>query len=210
MMFDLDKRFAEHVPTCLVSNEQIEAWRYAKGGSSIYGFEIVTSRFGIAVYGDIGSLTFTVGKKSYGIPFLAGDDVSYYIHSKLARHCQEEELDHENIRDVAVRHVCECWLGLDEFSDEIEESIKLPLDEIIGRVEQLAHTIDSGRVLAWLDDIRTEFDTCQEAMDWLQRIGIDEPWEHGIMRPTRSLMIQLEIVNYAAKKIIAARSGDQS
>lgn len=60
----------------------VEVWRCKAESTTAYAFDIMMTRFGIAVVGDIGDLTFSVGL-GYGISFLAGDDVTYYLHTKL-------------------------------------------------------------------------------------------------------------------------------
>ncbi|MCE6982871.1 hypothetical protein EI534_37090, partial [Pseudomonas frederiksbergensis] len=70
-----------------------------------YAFDILITRFGIAIVGDIDGLTFSVGL-SYGIEFLAGNDIGYYIHSKLEGHCREREFDEDAFRAALVTGVC--------------------------------------------------------------------------------------------------------
>lgn len=89
---DVAKTLKRHVATELVRNDHIEAWRFAQPGSSAYAFDIAITRFGIAVFGDIDALTFKVGA-SYGLAFLAGNDIDYYVHSKLEHHNRVDVLD---------------------------------------------------------------------------------------------------------------------
>jgi len=94
-----------HVFTKLVSNQDIVAWRCKRPNSSCYAFDILITHYGISVVGDIDNLTFRVGS-SYGMEFLAGRDVEYYIHSKLDHHCKERDLNHDRVREFCLMH----WL----------------------------------------------------------------------------------------------------
>ena len=78
-----------------------EIWQCTdKSGSSYYGFDICISRFGIAVHGDISSLSFVVGAH-YGMKFLARNDVGYYMHSKLETEFREKrEVIPEMIKEM--------------------------------------------------------------------------------------------------------------
>lgn len=65
--------------TVLADTEQLKAWRCKAPGTTCYASDILITRFGIVIAGDINGLTFSVGL-SCGTEFLAGDDISYYIH----------------------------------------------------------------------------------------------------------------------------------
>lgn len=85
--------------TCLARGVGVEVWDCRRPGTSVYAFTISVAPRGIAVVGDIGALTFGVGS-AFGLPFLAGDDVAYYIHSKLSHEVRDGsvELDTEAFR----------------------------------------------------------------------------------------------------------------
>ncbi|WP_226342927.1 MULTISPECIES: hypothetical protein [Pseudomonas] len=76
------EKLKDHQYTCLVKQSDVEVWRCKAERTTAYAFDIMMTRFGIAVVGDIGDLTFSVGL-GYGMSFLAGDDVTYYLHTKL-------------------------------------------------------------------------------------------------------------------------------
>ncbi|WP_369991351.1 hypothetical protein [Pseudomonas xanthosomatis] len=82
----------------LADTDQLKTWRCKAPGTTCYAFDILITRFGIATVGDIDGLTFRVGL-SYGIEFLAGNDIGYYIHSK-------REFDEEAFRAAIVTGVC--------------------------------------------------------------------------------------------------------
>jgi hypothetical protein len=50
----------------VVSGNGAEGWRCALAGSSIYGFNIYVTRFGMSMTGDVGSLVLQIDS-SYGI-----------------------------------------------------------------------------------------------------------------------------------------------
>ena len=70
----------DHEYTVLADTDQLKAWRCKAPRTTCYAFDILITRFGIAIVGDINGLTFNVGL-SYRVEFLAGDDIGYYIHS---------------------------------------------------------------------------------------------------------------------------------
>ncbi len=84
----------DHPYTVLADIDQLKAWRCKAPGTNCYTFDILITRFGTATLGDIDELTFSVGL-SFGIEFLASDEIGYYIHSKLEQNCRERELDED-------------------------------------------------------------------------------------------------------------------
>lgn len=95
----------DHEYTVLADTDQLKVWRCKAPRTTCYAFDILITRFGIAIVGDIDGLTFNVGL-SYGIEFLAGSDIGYYIHSKLEEHCREREFDEDAFRAALVTGVC--------------------------------------------------------------------------------------------------------
>lgn len=65
---------------------ETEIWRCQRSDSGVAAFDIAVTARGISVMGDFEGLIFQAGR---GLTFLAGDDVSGYIHSKLDPHCRE-------------------------------------------------------------------------------------------------------------------------
>lgn len=88
----------DHTVELICGSGPNEIWRCTNNGSSMYGFEIAISRFGIAMYGDVDSLVFKVGS-SYGIEFLARKSVCGYMISKLEEEYRNKrELDEDALR----------------------------------------------------------------------------------------------------------------
>jgi hypothetical protein len=106
-----------------------EVWECSRPGDSTYAFTIAVTRMGISVVGDIDGLLFNVGS-NYGLPFLAGDDIDYYIHSKLESDCKNRELDRDRLIWVVTQEVMEhLFAKLDDEDIEIIERVlgnKLP------------------------------------------------------------------------------------
>lgn len=127
-----------HQYHCLASNEHIEAWRCAEPGTSIYAFDILITRYGIAVVGDIDNMTFSVGM-NYGLEFLARDSVDCYMYGKLSQESREKEID----RAALLRFCCQNWLPL--IAERIEKGSS---DESIQSLESLL----SGKQMptAWI------------------------------------------------------------
>lgn len=72
-----------------ISEGRIEAWCCKKPGTSVYSFEIITGTNGIYLNGDIGCL---VWNYKNNIKFLTGQDIDYYIYSKLDSRFKGREL----------------------------------------------------------------------------------------------------------------------
>ena len=85
---------AEFEFTRLVESESVEVWRCKKRNSGMYSHDITITSRGIAVVGDMDGLLFNVGS-DYGMHFLAGDDIAYYMHSKLEAQCKEREFNRD-------------------------------------------------------------------------------------------------------------------
>lgn len=89
-----------------------------------YCFEIVVGKFQIYMGGDIDALVFRVGA-DYGIGFLAGDDINYYIYSKLDHVYQNQtDVDNDAVKDyldgleLGVDSACEMTNDYDKSSFE--------------------------------------------------------------------------------------------
>lgn len=118
----------DHTVELICGKGANEIWRCTNKGSSNYGFDLVISRFGIAMYGDTDSLVFSVGS-SYGIEFLARKSVCQYMISKLeSQYRDKRELDGEALKTVLVG--AGCYLLEQQFeeyrADGEEDYIELP------------------------------------------------------------------------------------
>lgn len=98
---------ANHTVEFICGKGSNEIWRCTNNGSSCYGFDLVISRFGIAMYGDVDSLVFSVGSQ-YGIDFLARKSVCGYMISKLESEYREKrELDEDALKYVLAMNGAE-------------------------------------------------------------------------------------------------------
>jgi hypothetical protein len=193
-----------------------EIWRCKRPDSTCYGFDIMITRFGIAVVGDIGGLTFNVGA-TYGTGFLAGDDVDYYIHSKLEQHCKTTEIDEDYFNETR-NSLASHWLD-NVLTDEV-----LP--------EQGATDHDSYRSILhdWVDALQDKFDVCSKQWDALDaiaemlddncfsvsechetladcahKLGRSYDYDHDFEKPAESLINQLYMIRHAAIQIQAIK-----
>jgi hypothetical protein len=215
----------DHEYTVLADTDQLKAWRCKAPGSTAYAFDILMTRFGIATIGDIDGLTFSVGL-SYGIEFLAGKDIGYYIHSKLEGHCREREFDEDAFRASLVNGVCS---QICENTRDDDEYAALPewmrndggpgeagrWDELCAFVEARHDAIEHGEdgYEFWdglndrLDEANHIGDT-HEAFSFMSSnhdelgLGCDY-WEITIDKPRESLINRLYLINHAAKAIVA-------
>lgn len=199
-----------HEYTQLVNQDGCEVWRCQNGSSTIYAFDIMMTRFGIAIVGDIDNMTFRVGS-SYGIAFLAGDDVGYYIHSKLDDHCKERELDAEIlkssmiewIKDHVEQKFPEWYVPAFRPDQTSEFSVWLHakwynMAESDHRVWDWYHLLDQVDDLICGNDIHAVHTFLNENSQNL----CEEWWDHTFTKPSESLMHRLYMVNHAAKEIM--------
>jgi len=212
---------AKHEYTCLASQDNLVAWRCKAPGSTAYAFDIVMTRFGIAVVGDIDNLTFSVGLGGYGLPFLAGDDVTYYIHSKLDQHCKERRFSESAFRTVLVTSIARALA--DECDDELFDTLPewlrdadagncshwFEFRQLVAAKSRDASLLDD-RWDSWDDLLREASDISHTAeahifmRDNADVLGLGEEWyEHTIDEPCTRLIQCLYMINHAANTIVA-------
>lgn len=218
----------DHEYTVLADTDQLKVWRCKAPGTTCYAFDILITRFGIATVGDIDGLTFNVGL-SYGIEFLAGDDIGYYIHSKLEEHCREREFDEEAFRAALVTGVCsqicenthddELYAALPEWMrndggcheagrwDELRKLVKehLAAIEYGGDGRDFWDSLNDR--LSEADDISYVEQASMFMSDHHEELGLGcDYWEITIDKPRDSLINRLYLINHAAKAIIAQQA----
>lgn len=205
----------DHQYTLLAKTDDLEAWRAQKPGSNAYAFDLVMTRYGIAMYGDSGNLVWGVGA-SYGLKFLAneGDDDDYVL-AKLDQNCREEDLDEENFAMLvfdAIYHLL--------FSRTVAN---LPdwLPDTAPNAERIAQldtwlcenpTADGeygALVVALREAQDLEVNSIEGARRWLDdhqellELSGDEGEDLG--KPTNSVMRRIYFARHAARQILAQK-----
>lgn len=214
------ENLADHVYTRLFTGPGVEAWRCAEPRSSFYAFDILITRFGIAVVGDIENMTFVVGAQ-YGMEFLAKNDVTYYIHSKLDPKCKEVEFDQDAWRDMVVRGACSRIRDISTDEDVEQwpawvDNRDLQTREIYTDVMNYA---DSKREheqdLSWtnLYDLMSEaedIDYTDAAMVFLrdndEGLCLCDTEQSEVEKVCESVYANLYMINHAAKAIMAIKA----
>jgi hypothetical protein len=179
-----------------------------KPGTSNYSFEIFIGKMGIYAGGDINSLVFRVAR---GIDFLAGDDVDYYIYSKLDHiYLDQKELSKcliesflretlwEAVEDLSVPN------ELESPPDNLEDTVKYYKDNNLNVPSwSMASNKDDKHTKAW--DLYQYLYECSDLIE-AYRIIYGSPLYQGempsIAQPSESVMFTLYMVNHAAKKIL--------
>lgn len=203
----------DHQYTLLAKTDSLEAWRAQAPGSTAYAFDLVMSRYGMAMYGDTNNLVWRVGA-SYGLKFLAeADDHSAYM--KLDDNCREEDLDEENFAMLvfdAIYHLLfsrtvanlpdwlpdtapnaeriaqlDAWLCENPTADGEYGALVVALREA---QELEVNSIEGAR--RWLDDH-------QELLE----LSGDEGEDLG--KPTNSVMQRIYFARHAAEQILAQK-----
>lgn len=214
------EKLKNHQYACLVKQSDVEVWRCKAEGTAAYAFDIMMTRFGIAVVGDIGNLTFSVGL-GYGMKFLAGDDVTYYLHTKLNESHKKKVFSSDLFRQALVASICRALH--DDCSEEIWDTLPAwAQDSDLVRGEHwaefreltLTHRRDmengDDRWMHWDDlfDIAENVGFTEEAHQFMRDnakvLCLGEEWyEHRITETCDSLYAQLYLINHAAKVIMA-------
>lgn len=78
-----------------LGNQSAEIW-HCQGPDMDHAHDLVITRMGIASFGDMDPLVFTVGS-AYGLKFLAGDNVSYRLYNKLDSKFKQEDVDQPDL-----------------------------------------------------------------------------------------------------------------
>jgi len=214
------ENLARHEYTCLAQQENLVAWRCKAEQSTSYAFDILMTRFGIAVVGDIDNLTFSVGL-GYGIEFLAGDDVTYYLHTKLSEVCKKRSFSEHLFREVLMRNIAqalheECELEMfDSLPEWLQDPDKVDAAHwpefrqlVLAKRRDMTHIDD--RWLHWDDLLDTAHDVTftDEAMlfmrDNSEQLCLGDEWyENRVDEPSQGLVQCLYMINHAAKAIVA-------
>lgn len=222
----------DHTVELICGRGSNEIWRCTNKGSSCYGFDLVISRFGIAMYGDVDSLVFSVGSQ-YGIEFLARKSVCQYMISKLEpEYRNKRELDEGLLKQVLVEAGCRLLEDkFESYGDEGGEYVELSewvggsapitLDMVIEELNkhepEQSHTAFESFVDA-LDTLLTERagDGLQAVENYLSEnhseLYLGPEWyEHTISKYEGNLINRLEMLRICALKIQEVKNaGDGS
>lgn len=225
----------DHTVDRICGRGPTEVWRCTKNGSSTYGFDLVISRFGIAMYGDTDSLVFSVGS-AYGIDFLARKSVCSYMISKLESVYREKrELCEESLKQVVIE--AGCRLLEEEFvpyyDPETEENAELPewlnssnckdvtLEKVIEEMQKHAPEQEHQFFDLFPSAAETLLDErapdgLESVQAWMQEFHDDlnlgpEWYEYTISKYPSSLIQRLEMLRLCALKIQEVKNaGDGS
>lgn len=213
-----------HQYLALVDNDDVKVWRCKQPNTNAYAFDIMLTRYGIAVVGDIANLTFGVGL-GYGLNFLAGDDVGYYIHSKLDEKCKTREFDEAAFRRALIDGVCqriaeevlgddECetlpgWV-LEEGERGADGSRWKDLRDFVkaeARKDDAADEWDEWEgLLSEATDIGDQHQAGVFMNEHCETLGLGSDWwEISVTNPSESLMRELYMIRHAALAILAQK-----
>lgn len=205
-----------HTFTELVNANGVEVWRCQEPGSNNLAFDICVTRYGIAVFGDIGHLTFDVGA-DYGINFLRNHSIGS-VHRKQAASCKAVDLDkasilssvEEAIIELIDQHVPDAlkpkWLEAGSDFDQLlawlelmnaqNDDASLLYGELLDCIDRIQRFDDGTR------DIVPAFDFLAESETLL---GVHDTWEWSITKPTDDLWRKIFYVRHAANQIMALK-----
>jgi hypothetical protein len=221
----------DHTVERICGNGPTEVWRCTNKGSSCYGFDLVISRFGIAMYGDVDSLVFSVGSQ-YGIEFLARKAVCGYMISKLeSEYRNKRELCEDSLRQVLVEAGCRLLEGKFQMyfdgDDEVDLSewvggsapitYEMVIEELNKHAPEQVHMAFENFVDA-ADTLLTERagDGLQAVESFISEQYVElnlgpEWYEHTISKHDGNLINRLEMLRLCALKIQEVKNaGDGS
>ena len=220
----------DHKVSLIMKNGANELWRCTRGNSSCYGFDLVISRFGMAMYGDTDSHVFNVGA-SYGTEFLARKSLDGYYISKLEENSRpKSEVDVDALRALlAERGVAlleryyrgDADAVPDEFETILDNGAKPEqLDAVISYLrtqvdnDNPGFEMYSGTFDSWLDAVDTLMcehgDKLEQGPDVLyaylnensDELNLGEDWYETSLRTYNGRLIQcLEMLRLCAVKI---------
>lgn len=215
---------ANHTVERICGNGPTEVWRCTNKGSSNYGFDLVISRFGIAMYGDVDSLVFGVGSQ-YGIEFLARESVCSYMISKLEPEYRDKrELDEDALRLVLTTAGLDLVINkyVAYVPDGSEDMLELPDWATYGNPDVTLDTIIEFMCEHEDDQPHMKFEEFRENVEYLLdeacsnglaeaesymrenygQMNIGPEWyEHTISKHSESLIHRLEMLRLCALKI---------
>lgn len=186
---------------------EIEAWRCQKPGTGIFAFDLVFTRWGISMFGDVDGLLFNVGLPQYGIGWLTHQDIGY-IHSKLERQCQEREFDLDAVKEYVTRWLCSKLTEIQDHPDKLPAWMDPDGRDLHTRFGDLKAWLTNNKdypdVLGFLDDVAA-LDNTHEAYKLLDEntdlLGINDLCDISLDRPDRDLVQRLYMVRRAARAI---------
>ncbi|QSL90498.1 hypothetical protein [Pseudomonas atacamensis] len=201
-----------HVYTELVRANGVEVWRCQQPKTSNLAFDIAITRYGIAVFGDIGSLTFRVGA-AYGMKFLAGDDGGY-IYGKLESTSKQTDFDRSAFIGHVEDAICDLVSSTRENAPEWMAKFPCPgrgkdieawLVEQAGDDELAALCVALRE--AWAFE---EGSNSSAAHEWLNEreelLNVSDTWEWNLRKATDSVLRRLYRVRHAARQIMAQKA----
>jgi len=209
------ERIKDHQYTLLAKTDSLEAWRAQKPGSHAYAFDLVMSRYGIAMYGDCGNLVWKVGA-SYGLKFLAneGEDDEYVL-AKLDPNCLEKDLDQENLEWI-VFDAIEELLGLRNIPNLPQwlpqtapkaDRFKQQRDWLL---ENAKIDPEYGALAVALNEVSDlEDNSIAGAFRWLEEhqelLELSDDLDYELSKPTNSVMQRIYFARHAAQQILAQK-----
>lgn len=206
----------DHVYTELTNANGVEVWRCQKPGSHNLAFDICVTRYGTAVFGDIGHLTFDIDA-SYGLRYLANTGF-HNLHGKLAASCKEEWIDLDAILETVRDCICtalddeeveypegmdiKAWIDWLCTTAEERQELDLPLGEWAELLERVG-SFDEGSSR----DIVPAYDLLAESEELLRTSDL---WETTISKPSDHVWRKLFYVRHAANAIMAQKAAAES
>lgn len=166
---------------------------------------------GISTHGDMDGMHFRVGM-NYGLDFLAGRDIDYYIASKLDHIPSPYELDKEELEDFVANCIYHLSIEHPEsFADGEGETVDIREDSSLTDIKMALLKLSDFLTDSRIDDINNALTdlgrvTCtEEAYRFLEEhgdaLGQIDLMERSFKKRIYNMMFKLYMINHAARMI---------
>jgi hypothetical protein len=211
----------KYTKVCNDESDRVKIWKCANPKDNNLCFEIVIGSFGIYVGGDMDCLSFRVDRD---LGFLAGNDVNYYIYSKLESIFREQSEFRQDLADQIVANYMVNYLK-DE-ADLLDLTTNVTdndddCDELLDRVHSLNDNSNLETVVSIYKELGLDDEYEVKPFDYYKitrRISNadefyslsckydDYCYDSNVSGPCKSVMFRLYMVCHAARRIIEQES----
>ena len=206
--------FADHVVTCLVDNDEIEAWRFKRPDTIDCQIDIMMTKYGMAMVGDYGEFTFYVGR-SYGMDFLANPSKGY-VAQKIHTECKRYELDTKSLYEYCLEEVKQYLSENLDDADWIESiNQKTNLSALYSHLQQISADWDYNpptsidRMIEFISAVESleDLDDARQFLyeeDWLE-----DTWEWDIKVLDSYTQGRIWAMHVMAEKVLEYKNGNK-
>lgn len=205
-------------------SDTAEIWTCKKPNDSNYAFQLAAGRFGMAMFGDAGALTFGVGTY-YGIEFLQNQD-KHYVYGKLEHSSKEKEFDEDYWKKLCVEWVTDAIVkrfdgGETDFdATELGECVESGNYKTFGDIKSIVRNTymvtdvmsDAHEFWCSLDDFIHEAANVSDAWSAYDLVRANEEslgyidFDYDLEKPSYCTMMRLWMLHVASENIMRIKN----